>query len=187
MTALQWKKERLWSGERCSRFWLQLARCRRVARTHLQAQVLQVFQDTSQKFLKMSCAGVVDGLQAFREELVVKHQQLLNRLDAELDKAPLLNQCVLSIDYLCEVKLSAPLPPSHAAKPPLPAQPAWVTTLQLPGAVDIDTDDASVEEPPKGTGNTQLGRFNLVRLVKEDGGRDAKEGDAVDSQTGAIP
>ena len=86
----------------------------------------------------MFSGGAFDGLQAFREELVVKHQQLLNRLDAELEK----------------VKISAPLPPPSYAAKPLPTQPAW-TTLQLPGAVDIDTDDASMEEPPKGTEHAQ--------------------------------
>eukprot|EP00435_Cladocopium_sp_Y103_P063220 s10_g24.t2 len=68
--------------------------------------------------------GIIDGLSTFRSELAAKQQQLLTKLDMELEKVKLLAQ---------------PLPPAaQSARAWAPS--VGMATLQLPGAVEESTE-----------------------------------------------
>lgn len=81
--------------------------------------------------------GIIDGLSTFRSELAAKQQQLLTKLDIELEKVKL---------------LARPLPPAATPAAAPAASAAWapsvstVATLQLPGAVD-EEENAATDVP----------------------------------------
>lgn len=81
--------------------------------------------------------GIIDGLSTFRSELAAKQQQLLTKLDIELEKVKL---------------LARPLPPAATPAAAPAASAAWapsvstVATLQLPGVVD-EEENAATDVP----------------------------------------